>query len=146
MRCSNKLLSAVPTAWKRACLATPSKKRLLEETQAKKLVVHWAQDCPCSPPQSAPFCDMLENLAHRIYQPLLWNESQLFADLLTHPTDAPRYHLALRRRWHHTVYANPCLRYGRTGLSAWLLSLCLALSILKVEQWKNDCYQAKPIS
>lgn len=49
MRYPNKLLSAVPTAWKRECLATPSKNRLLEETQAKELVVCWAQDCPCCP-------------------------------------------------------------------------------------------------
>lgn len=76
----------------------PLKEEAAGRNTSQTLVVHWAQDCPCSPAQSAPFCDMLENLAPRIYQPLLWNESQLLADLLTHPADALRYHLALRRK------------------------------------------------
>lgn len=106
MRCSYKLLPAVPTVCKRACLATLSKKTLLEEIQAKELVAHWEQDCPCHPPQGAPFCEVLENLAHRIYQPLQWNESLFPVALLTQPTDTLRHHLAFGTRRHRVVYTH----------------------------------------
>lgn len=119
MRCSYKLLPAVPTVCKRACLATLSKKTLLEEIQAKELVAHWEQDCPCHPPQGAPFCEVLENLAHRIYQPLQWNESLFPVALLTQPTDTLRHHLAFGTRRQSCLYTLPCLRRsGRTDFSA----------------------------
>ena len=106
MRCSYKLSSAVPTACKNVCLSTRSK-RLLGGTQAEELGAHCKKDCSCPPAQSGLSCEVLENLAHRIYQPSWWNESHFPAALLTQSVDALRHNLAFGTRTHSILYTQP---------------------------------------